>query len=327
MDNFLYSFKSKKTLHEIGFEIDIIMTLHNLNLQLPFSTCQTDHYDFKRDHPHEVILGYSWDKIKDVLSPHTTISHKKGAHGEKGILLSDLEFSPEQMTKRLVLSILSSLYDPLGIFYSILKMALKALYSQVCLLIPGNTKTSYDLKIISACPELANICSSLCNQLTNLKSINPLQRNAVPHNYEVSYLIVCKDGSGIGHSATIHIVSEDGTGHSAPFSRIVRANNRVKIASAPTNESQAYILGLYLVMVQLQATYHMYKDSVDTLPIYIVGDSQSALLALKGGSRDVHLRSVFSKCLDLGCEIIDKYDKVDLRFVWAQARLNVADLN
>ena len=146
-------------------------------------------------------------------------------------------------------------------------------------------------------------------------------------NYEVSYLVVCKDGSGIGHSATIHIISEDGTGHSAPFSRIVRANNRVKIASAPTNESQGYILALYLVMVQLQATYHMYKDSVDTLPLYIVGDSQSALLALKGGSRDVHLRSVFSKCLDLCSEIIDKYDKVDLRFVWAPARLNVADLN
>ena len=80
-------------------------------------------------------------------------------------------------------------------------------------------------------------------------------------------------------------------------------------------------------MVQLQATYHMYKDSVDTLPIYIVGDSQSALLALKGGSKDVHLRSVFLKCLDLCCELVDKYDKVDLRFVWAQARLNVADLN
>ena len=39
------------------------------------------------------------------------------------------------------------------------------------------------------------------------------------------------------------------------------------------------------------------------------------------------LGQFFSKCLDLCCELVDKYDKVDLRFVWAQARLNVADLN
>ena len=76
-----------------------------------------------------------------------------------------------------------------------------------------------------------------------------------------------------------------------------------------TIESQGYILTLYLLIVQLQATYHMYKESIATLPIYILGDSQSTLLALKGGSRDVHLHSVFSKCLDLCCEITDKFDK------------------
>ena len=194
------------------------MDMHSLNLQIPFSTSKDDHYNFSRDHEQEVILGYNWDKVKDVLYPHTIISHKKGAHGEKGTLLSEVKFCPEQMTKRLVLSILSSLYDPLGIFYSILKITLKALYSQVCLLIPGKSKASYDLKIISSCPELANVCSNLCNQLTNLKNIEPLLRYAIPHNHEVSYLVACKDGSAIGHSGTIHIISQDGTDSSKYFS-------------------------------------------------------------------------------------------------------------
>ena len=171
-------------------------------------------------------------------------------------------------------------------------MTLKALYSQVCLLIPGKSRASYDLPIITSCPELAHICSNLCNQLTSLKDIEPLLRYAIPHNHEVSYLVACKDGSAIEHSGTIHIVSQDGSKY---FSRIIRANNRIKIASAPSNESQGYILILYLLLVQLQATYHMYEKDLSTLPIYIIGDSQSALLALKGNSRDIHLRSVFSK--------------------------------
>ena len=162
------------------------MEMHSLNLQIPFSTTKDDHFDFEKDHDEEVILGYHWDKVKDVMHPHTVISHKKGAQGKKGILLSEVEFNPEKMTKRLVLSILSSLYDPLGIYYSILKITLKALYSQVCLLVPGKSKASYDLPIITSCPELAYICSNLCNQLTSLKYIEPLLRYSIPHNYQVS---------------------------------------------------------------------------------------------------------------------------------------------
>ena len=55
VDNFLYSFKSKNTLHKIGFEINRIMEQHNLNLQIPFSTTKDDHYDFEKDHSEEVI--------------------------------------------------------------------------------------------------------------------------------------------------------------------------------------------------------------------------------------------------------------------------------
>ena len=209
VDNFLYSFRSKEMIYKVGFKIDRVMKDHNLHLQLPFSTTQQDHYDFELDHSSEVVLGYEWDKVLNQILPHTIISHKRGTQGKKGLLLSEQRFTPETMTKRVVLSVLSMLYNPLGVFYSILKITMKALFSQLSILVPGKTKQSFDQPITQQCPDLAHLCCQLCNQLTNLKYILPLKRYVVPDNYQVQYMIACKDGSSIGHSATLHLVSKD----------------------------------------------------------------------------------------------------------------------
>ena len=145
-----------------------------------------------------MVLGYHWDKILDLIQPHTVISHKIGTQGRKGILLSEQEVKPEKITKRIVLSVSSSLYDPLGTFYSILKITMKALFSQLCILVPVKTKESFDKPIIASCPELAHLCSQLCNQLTDLQKIQPLLRYAVPDNFQVNYIVACKDGTSFG---------------------------------------------------------------------------------------------------------------------------------
>ena len=125
VDNFLYSFSTKEALYKVGFEIDKVMTTHNLNLQLPFSTTQQDHYNFETDHSSEVVLGYEWDKVLDQILPHTIISHKRGTQGRKGALLSEQEFTPEKMTKRIVLSVLSMLHVPMGCFYYFISLLSK----------------------------------------------------------------------------------------------------------------------------------------------------------------------------------------------------------
>ena len=106
----------------------------------------------------EVVLGYEWDKVLDQILPHTIVSNKRGTQVRKEVLLSEQKFTPETMTKRVVLRVLSMLYYPLGIFYSILKITMKALFSQLCILVPGKTKQSFDQPIIQQCPELAHLC-------------------------------------------------------------------------------------------------------------------------------------------------------------------------
>ena len=183
------------------------------------------------------------------------------------------------MTKRVVLSVLSMLYDPMGIFYSILKITMKALFSQLCILVPGKTKQSFDQPIIQQCPELAHLCCQLCNQLTDLKNILPLKGYVVPDQFQVQYMVACKDRSSIGHSATLHLVSKD---EGKVHCRIVRATNQIKISAAPSNEGLGYPLVLHLIQAYMEATYHMYCQDMQECPIYIVGDSQSALQSLKG---------------------------------------------
>ena len=82
-------------------------------------------------------MGYCWSKVEDTLLPETTISHGHPGAGLKGKLLPNNPFSAELITKRTLLAVISMLYDPTGNFYSILKMSLKALYSQVCIALPG----------------------------------------------------------------------------------------------------------------------------------------------------------------------------------------------
>ena len=129
-------------------------------------------------------------------------------------------------------------------FFSILKMSLKTLYSQICLAVPGKSKQGYDSPIILASDNLAHVAANLCNQLSQLHMIKPLSRNIVPQNFQVNHIILSKDGSSYGMSCTLHVVSKSKLDHTDFHSRIVRASNRAKISSAPTTGSLAYVLGL-----------------------------------------------------------------------------------
>ena len=83
----------------------------------------------------------------------------------------------------------------------------------------------------------------------------------------------------------------------------------MKISAAPCNESLGYPLVLHLIQAYIQSTYHMYCQDMQECPIYIVEDSQSALQSLKGSSKEILLRSVFSKSADLCLTITNKFPR------------------
>ena len=147
---------------------------------------------------------------------------------------------------------------------------------------PGKDKKSVDTPIIQHCPALAVASTDTCNQLSAIDQILPLERYVIPEGYNLCYFVVTKDGSDVANRTTMYVVSQNKQG--SLFCKLARSANRVKACSAPMSESLAYTLSLSVIQAYLEATYQMWSRDQEAYPIYIIGDSQSALLAPQGKS-------------------------------------------
>merc|ERR1711888_123193 len=235
VDNMLNSFRTKQELELLGEEIYKLMRKYNLPLQFKFSSIERAHPDWEADTPVETLLGYQWDKRTDQILPNINLTRDNKTKKFKGDLIKNKPFKLEEMTKRRLLSLLSSLYDPMGTFLSPLRLTMKALYSSICIELPGKTREAFDTPLTNISTDLAKVTVDICNSLAKLEDLQPLERNIIPEGYEVSYLIVTKDGSSTGFRSTIHVVSKHKT-EARYSSRITRAISRVKIAAAATTE-------------------------------------------------------------------------------------------
>ena len=162
---------------------------------------------------------------------------------------------------------------------------MNALNSRICLAIPGTD--NFNTPIAELSESLALAASKICNNLLHVSGIIPLPRFTVPECFTTSHLVVSKDGSAIGFSCTIHLISSNQSGDT--HSQIVKASNRLKHSSAPGNEAYDCNLAVETLDIYLEGIYHLIKPDTGKLPIFISGDSLTTILAFCGQSSDVSI--------------------------------------
>ena len=96
-------------------------------------------------------------------------------------------------------------------------------------------------------------------------------------------------------------------------SKLIKAGNRVRLGSAPSNESYGYVLGFQLFQSYLGFIYHMLQGEV--VEVFVVGDSATSLKALAGSATDVSLWAATGKTNDLVDQILQKFRKVKIKYV------------
>ena len=117
VDNMLASVRSKEELVMLGEEVHRLMCKFSLPLQIRYATSKEVHPDWLADVPQETLLGYRWNKVTDEIIPQVDLTRDNKGKGMKGELIRDKPFTINDITKRRLLAILSSLYDPLGVFF------------------------------------------------------------------------------------------------------------------------------------------------------------------------------------------------------------------
>ena len=142
----------------------------------------------------------------------------------------------------------------------------------------------------------------------------------------MNHIIVTKDGSSAGFSATIHLASKHKT--EDKFScKITRAISRVKIAAAATTELMAYPLAMGLLGSFLEATYFAWADYKEKYNVFVMGDAKSALFSLGTHPKSIIARSTRSKVLEQARSLSAKYPKIKINFGYLPSQELPADLN
>merc|ERR1711867_301384 len=127
VDNMLNSFRTQQELEFVGEEIFKLMEKYNLPLQMKFSSIERAHPDWEADTPVETLMGYRWNKRTDHIIPSISLTRDNRTKKFKGDLIKNKPYKLEEITKRKLLSLISSLYDPLGSFLSPIRLTMNFL--------------------------------------------------------------------------------------------------------------------------------------------------------------------------------------------------------
>ena len=244
------------------------------------------------------------DKIK--LRFAVNFSSKKRSQKTQPNLTSSSDLSSLKMTKRKVMSLLSSQYDPLGLaspFLAKYKIFLARLFK-----IP---EYDWDVNLEGEHQLKAN---DLVKQMIYAAENSPIfERSNKPEGYKLQRLIIFVDGSTIALQVVVYgLYTCDDKVHTS----LITGKTKITLNTVPRNELQAMVAGHRLTLNVLEALDEKVPE------VCFLGDSTCTLDCIKEGyvTKDLYTINRISEIRKAA-----KKMNCDVKYYHIESDLNIAD--
>ena len=223
-----------------------------------------------------LLFGHFYDPNNDRINLKFAVnfSSRKRSQKTQPNLTSAADLSNLKMTKRKVMSLLSSQYDPLGlasVFLAKYRIFLARLFK-----VP---EYEWDVNLEE---EHQNKAIDLVKQIIHAAENSPsFERSNKPEGYKLQKLIIFVDGSTMALQVVVYGLYTCGD---KVHSSLITGKNRITQNTVPRNELQAMVAGHRLTLNVLEAL------DVQIPEVCFLGDSTCTLDSLMEGfvSRDIY---------------------------------------
>ena len=266
-------------------------------------------YQQKSEHAKQLLFGHLYDLNNDTIELRFSVnfSSKKRSQKTGPNLTSESDLTNLVMTKRKVMSLVSSQYDPLGlvsIFLAKYKIFLARLF-----------KGLYDWDT-NLCPDDNKVAINLVKEMINAAENSPtFERSTKPENYTMEKLIVFVDASTVALQVVVYglYMSQD---RSQVYTSLITAKNKIANSTVPRNELQSMVAGHRLTLNVL--------DALEETPseIIFLGDSTCTLDFLRESyvTKDIYLINRIAEIKKSALKM-----KSVVKYYHIPTKLNIAD--
>ena len=266
-------------------------------------------YQQKSEHAKQLLFGHLYDLNNDTIELRFSVnfSSKKRSQKTGPNLTSESDLTNLVMTKRKVMSLVSSQYDPLGlvsIFLAKYKIFLARLFK---------TQIDWDTNL---CPDDNKVAINLVKEMINAAENSPtFERSTKPENYTMEKLIVFVDASTVALQVVVYglYMSQD---RSQVYTSLITAKNKIANSTVPRNELQSMVAGHRLTLNVL--------DALEETPseIIFLGDSTCTLDFLRESyvTKDIYLINRIAEIKKSALKM-----KSVVKYYHIPTKLNIAD--
>ena len=267
-------------------------------------------YQQKSEHAKQLLFGHLYDLNNDTIELRFSVnfSNKKRSQKTGPNLTSESDLTNLVMTKRKVMSLVSSQYDPLGlvsIFLAKYKIFLARLFK--------NASYDWDTNL---CPDDNKVAINLVKEMINAAENSPtFERSTKPENYTMEKLIVFVDASTVALQVVVYglYMSQD---RSQIYTSLITAKNKIANSTVPRNELQSMVAGHRLILNVL--------DALEETPseIIFLGDSTCTLDFLRESyvTKDIYLINRIAEIKKSALKM-----KSVVKYYHIPTKLNIAD--